>query len=111
MPEEAIDRLYSRIKRKKQKKSATNLNKEEIETLQSLQYNLGTVKVATNGFSDDNYLREGRFGTVYKHCQDGCLLLRRRLKKKGALTQLTLRRILLSQYLTLRPTTRIWELN
>uniref|UniRef100_A0A803LKV2 Uncharacterized protein n=1 Tax=Chenopodium quinoa TaxID=63459 RepID=A0A803LKV2_CHEQI len=39
---------------------------EEIETLQSLQYSIGTIKVATDDFSDNNYLGEGGFGTVYK---------------------------------------------
>ncbi|XP_056688995.1 cysteine-rich receptor-like protein kinase 44 [Spinacia oleracea] len=60
-----IATIYT-LQRKKQKKSAKDLNKDEIETLQSLQYSLGTIKVATNSFSDDNYLGEGGFGTVYK---------------------------------------------
>ncbi|XP_021719467.1 uncharacterized protein LOC110687158 [Chenopodium quinoa] len=54
------------LRRKKLKRSTTKINKEEIETLQSLQYSIGTIKVATDDFSDNNYLGEGGFGTVYK---------------------------------------------
>lgn len=38
----------------------------KIDELQSLQYSLGAIKDATNNFSDDNNLGEGRFGIVYK---------------------------------------------
>ncbi|KNA12021.1 hypothetical protein SOVF_129730 [Spinacia oleracea] len=54
------------LRRKKRKKSATNLNKEEIENFNSLQYSFEAIKVATNDFSNDNYLGEGAFGAVYK---------------------------------------------
>ncbi|XP_021726234.1 putative receptor-like protein kinase At4g00960 isoform X2 [Chenopodium quinoa] len=54
------------LRKKKLKQSTTKINKEEIETLQSLQYSIGTIKVATDDFSDNNYLGEGGFGTVYK---------------------------------------------
>ncbi|XP_059661597.1 cysteine-rich receptor-like protein kinase 25 [Cornus florida] len=38
----------------------------EIETVQSMQYDLGTIKAATKDFSDDNKIGEGGFGAVYK---------------------------------------------
>ncbi|KAJ4703238.1 Cysteine rich receptor like kinase [Melia azedarach] len=38
----------------------------DITTLESLQFDLGTIEVATNRFSTDNKLGEGGFGDVYK---------------------------------------------
>ncbi|KAJ4703237.1 Cysteine rich receptor like kinase [Melia azedarach] len=38
----------------------------EITTLESLQFDLGTIELATNRFSTDNKLGEGGFGEVYK---------------------------------------------
>ncbi|PON88151.1 Cysteine rich receptor like kinase [Trema orientale] len=38
----------------------------EIVTVESLQFDLGTIRAATNNFSDDNKLGEGGFGAVYK---------------------------------------------
>jgi hypothetical protein len=38
----------------------------DVTTLESLQFGLTTVEAATNNFSDDNKLGEGRFGAVYK---------------------------------------------
>lgn len=34
--------------------------------MESLQFDLSTIKSATNDFSDDNKLGEGGFGEVYK---------------------------------------------
>ncbi|KAI8525207.1 hypothetical protein RHMOL_Rhmol13G0211500 [Rhododendron molle] len=39
---------------------------DDISTVQSLQYDLGTIQAATNNFSDDNKIGEGGFGAVYK---------------------------------------------
>ncbi|KAL2931611.1 Cysteine-rich receptor-like protein kinase 10 [Bienertia sinuspersici] len=39
---------------------------EEFTTVESLQYDLGTIQSATNNFSEDNKLGEGGFGSVYK---------------------------------------------
>uniref|UniRef100_A0A7N2LUG6 non-specific serine/threonine protein kinase n=1 Tax=Quercus lobata TaxID=97700 RepID=A0A7N2LUG6_QUELO len=38
----------------------------EITTVESLQFDIGTIEAATNKFSDDNKIGEGRFGKVYK---------------------------------------------
>ncbi|KAL7213411.1 hypothetical protein ACSBR2_016018 [Camellia fascicularis] len=38
----------------------------EITTVQSLQYDLGTIQSATNNFSDQNKIGQGGFGHVYK---------------------------------------------
>ncbi|CAL5410941.1 unnamed protein product [Camellia sinensis] len=38
----------------------------EITTVESLQYDFGTIQAATNNFSDDNKIGEGGFGHVYK---------------------------------------------
>ncbi|KAH7837940.1 hypothetical protein Vadar_019880 [Vaccinium darrowii] len=39
---------------------------DDISTIQSLQYDLGTIQTATNNFSDNNKIGEGGFGPVYK---------------------------------------------
>ncbi|KAK7828875.1 cysteine-rich receptor-like protein kinase 29 [Quercus suber] len=39
---------------------------DEIESLESLQFDFDTVKVATDDFSDANKLGQGGFGVVYK---------------------------------------------
>ncbi|XP_024018710.1 cysteine-rich receptor-like protein kinase 25 [Morus notabilis] len=38
----------------------------EITTVESLQFDLSTIRAATDNFSDDNKLGEGGFGAVYK---------------------------------------------
>ncbi|PIA58479.1 hypothetical protein AQUCO_00500428v1 [Aquilegia coerulea] len=38
----------------------------EINTVESLQFNIGTVRAATDNFCDANKLGEGGFGSVYK---------------------------------------------
>ena len=39
---------------------------DEIGSVESLQLGFGTIKVATNDFSDANKLRQGGYGVVYK---------------------------------------------
>ncbi|RWR88272.1 cysteine-rich receptor-like protein kinase 10 isoform X1 [Cinnamomum micranthum f. kanehirae] len=51
------------ILRKPKKKSNDD---EEISTVESLQFDLDTIKVATNNFSDENKLGQGGFGDVYR---------------------------------------------
>ncbi|KAK1375183.1 Cysteine-rich receptor-like protein kinase 29 [Heracleum sosnowskyi] len=56
--------------RKRKQRTATgefqNDNMEDINSNESLQYDFGTVEVATNYFSDSNKLGQGGFGAVYK---------------------------------------------
>lgn len=39
---------------------------DEIGMVESLQFNLNTIQVATSNFSDSNKLGEGGFGSVYQ---------------------------------------------
>ncbi|KAK9681697.1 hypothetical protein RND81_10G021000 [Saponaria officinalis] len=71
--------------RKKRKHSLAKFNKEDIETLQSLQYSLAALKAATKDFSEDNKLGEGGFGTVYKgKLPDGQEVAVKRLSQNAA---------------------------
>ncbi|WOG85276.1 hypothetical protein DCAR_0104464 [Daucus carota subsp. sativus] len=58
------------FKRKQKKRPATetllNDNVEDIGSAESLQYDFGTIEVATNYFSESNKLGQGGFGAVYK---------------------------------------------
>ncbi|KAK4538942.1 hypothetical protein RGQ29_032143 [Quercus rubra] len=72
--------LYCFRRRKARKKSdaINELNSEksdsilnyhatsEITSVESLQFEFGTIEAATNKFSDDNKIGEGGFGKVYK---------------------------------------------
>ncbi|KAG5516561.1 hypothetical protein RHGRI_037318 [Rhododendron griersonianum] len=42
---------------------------EDISSVQSLQYDLGTIQAATNNFSEDHKIGEGGFGPVYKRSE------------------------------------------
>ncbi|KAK4588157.1 hypothetical protein RGQ29_019234 [Quercus rubra] len=56
------------IKRESSKKSNHILNYQaasELATVESLQFDFGTIEAATNKFSDDNKISEGGFGKVY----------------------------------------------
>ncbi len=39
---------------------------DEISSAESLQFDFGTIKVATENFSNANKLGQGGFGAVYK---------------------------------------------
>ncbi|KAL9236663.1 hypothetical protein vseg_011303 [Gypsophila vaccaria] len=54
------------LRKKKPRKSWVKFNKEDYETLQSLQFSLEAMKNATDNFSDDFKLGQGGFGIVYK---------------------------------------------
>ncbi|XP_074307605.1 cysteine-rich receptor-like protein kinase 8 [Silene latifolia] len=71
--------------KKKMAHSLSKFNKEDIETLQSLQYTLAALKAATEDFSEDNKLGEGGFGNVYKgKLPDGQAVAVKRLSKNAA---------------------------
>ncbi|KAL5775000.1 hypothetical protein ACOSP7_012557 [Xanthoceras sorbifolium] len=57
--------IFFRI-RKSKKKIETSKAPDEIGTVESLQYDFNTIRVATNNFSDENKLGRGGFGVVYK---------------------------------------------
>ncbi|KQK13774.2 hypothetical protein BRADI_1g12410v3 [Brachypodium distachyon] len=46
--------------------TADNVNGDEMMSLESLLYDLNTLRAATDNFSEDNKLGEGGFGPVYK---------------------------------------------
>ncbi|KAK2654119.1 hypothetical protein Ddye_013975 [Dipteronia dyeriana] len=55
-------------------------NAVETETVESLQFDFSTIKVATNDFSSDNKLGQGGFGAVYKgSLSDGRIIAVKRL--------------------------------
>ncbi|KAK1428348.1 hypothetical protein QVD17_17181 [Tagetes erecta] len=55
-------------------------NTTDISTVESLRYKFGTIKAATNDFSDNNKLGEGGFGSVYKgYLQNGQVIAVKRL--------------------------------
>lgn len=54
------------ISRRKKSKKNPEVGEDEMENIESLQYNFDTIKAATNNFSDENKLGQGGFGAVYK---------------------------------------------
>lgn len=58
--------LLVRRSRKKQSTAGPEDAGTEITTVESLQFDLGTIEAATNKFSEVNKLGEGGFGEVYK---------------------------------------------
>ncbi|XP_020216964.1 cysteine-rich receptor-like protein kinase 10 [Cajanus cajan] len=58
--------FLSRRARKKQGPVKEGKTAYDISTVESLQFDFGTIEAATNKFSVDNKLGEGGFGEVYK---------------------------------------------
>ncbi|KAI8000785.1 Cysteine-rich receptor-like protein kinase 6 [Camellia lanceoleosa] len=58
--------LVCRKRKKKYDAVESDMIVNEISAVQSLQFDLATIQVATNNFSDDNKIGEGGFGSVYK---------------------------------------------
>ncbi|KAL5839843.1 hypothetical protein ACOSQ4_012451 [Xanthoceras sorbifolium] len=58
--------LSRRSARKKYNSVPDDIAGNDITTVESLQFDLGTIQAATNGFSDNNKLGEGGFGDVFK---------------------------------------------
>ncbi|XP_072956364.1 cysteine-rich receptor-like protein kinase 15 [Typha angustifolia] len=60
-------------------------NEEEFRSAESLLFDLGTIRAATNNFSEANKLGEGGFGPVYKGIlQDGQEIAVKRLSTSSA---------------------------
>ncbi|GLT83211.1 hypothetical protein SLE2022_015140 [Rubroshorea leprosula] len=57
--------IFVRV-RKSKKKFEKAEAVAEIESVETLQYDLSTIRDATNNFSDENKLGQGGFGAVYK---------------------------------------------
>ncbi|BFG40871.1 hypothetical protein CerSpe_271450 [Prunus speciosa] len=57
-----VRRVREKYQAKKQQKKVGN----DMKTVESLQFDLGTIETATNKFSDNNKLGEGGFGAVFK---------------------------------------------
>ncbi|XP_021817361.1 putative receptor-like protein kinase At4g00960 [Prunus avium] len=57
-----VRRVREKYQAKKQQKKVGN----HMKTVESLQFDLGTIETATNKFSDNNKLGEGGFGAVFK---------------------------------------------
>ncbi|KAI8001222.1 Cysteine-rich receptor-like protein kinase 25 [Camellia lanceoleosa] len=53
-------------KRRQRKSRLKDENVEEINIVESLQYNFDTISIATDNFSDVNKLGQGGFGAVYR---------------------------------------------
>ncbi|KAL1352289.1 hypothetical protein AAHE18_06G156000 [Arachis hypogaea] len=53
-------------KRKQRKSNSKDDNTEDMEIVESLQFNLESIRDATNDFSDGNKFGQGEFGAVYK---------------------------------------------
>ncbi|XP_028954062.1 cysteine-rich receptor-like protein kinase 10 isoform X1 [Malus domestica] len=56
--------IYSRVKKRGLQLEVEA--KDDTKTVESLQFDLGTIETATNKFSDNNKLGEGGFGVVFK---------------------------------------------
>ncbi|KAE8692391.1 pyruvate decarboxylase 1-like [Hibiscus syriacus] len=54
------------LRKRKKAKQEMNNNEDGMESLESLQFQLKSVRKATNNFSEDNMLGQGGFGAVYK---------------------------------------------
>ncbi|CAL5410951.1 unnamed protein product [Camellia sinensis] len=58
--------LIFRKRKKKYDVIESDMIGNEISAVQSLQFDLATIQVVTNNFTDDNKIGEGGFGSVYK---------------------------------------------
>ncbi|KAL2324319.1 hypothetical protein Fmac_023377 [Flemingia macrophylla] len=60
-------------------------DEDEIKLAESLQFNLDTIRVATEDFSDSNKLGQGGFGAVYQgRLSDGQMIAVKRLSRESS---------------------------
>ncbi|OVA11175.1 Protein kinase domain [Macleaya cordata] len=72
------------LRRKKTTITLGIIDKDEMGSAESLQFDLITVRIATNNFSDANKLGEGGFGAVYKgQLRDGQQIAVKRLSSNS----------------------------
>ncbi|KAJ0039873.1 hypothetical protein Pint_26810 [Pistacia integerrima] len=70
------------IQRRKTKQETRNV--DEIDNVESLQFDFSTIRAATNDFSNDTKLGQGGFGVVYKgRLPDGQDIAVKRLSKES----------------------------
>ncbi|KAI3473905.1 hypothetical protein Pfo_028099 [Paulownia fortunei] len=71
-------------KRIKKKLVETTANDDEVSSAESLQYDFGKIRAATDDFSEANKLGQGGFGAVYKgKLQNGQEIAVKRLSKSS----------------------------
>ncbi|KAM4106086.1 hypothetical protein ACB094_04G040800 [Castanea mollissima] len=74
--------IYLRVRKPREKPQSESVG--EIRSVESLQLGFGTIKVATDDFSDANKLGQGGFGVVYKgKLSDGQVIAVKRLSKNS----------------------------
>ncbi|XP_050258378.1 cysteine-rich receptor-like protein kinase 44 isoform X3 [Quercus robur] len=74
--------IYFRVRKPREKPQSES--GDEIRSVESLQLGFGTIKVATDDFSDANKLGQGGFGVVYKgKLFDGQVIAVKRLSKNS----------------------------
>ncbi|KAK4566855.1 hypothetical protein RGQ29_002924 [Quercus rubra] len=75
--------IYLRVRKPREKPQSESA--DEIRSVESLQLGFGTLKVATDDFSDANKLGQGGFGVVYKgKLSDGQVIAVKRLSKNSS---------------------------
>ncbi|KAK4566851.1 hypothetical protein RGQ29_002922 [Quercus rubra] len=74
--------IYLRVRKPREKPQRKSV--DEIRSVESLQLGFGTIKVATDDFSDANKLGQGGFGVVYKgKLSDGQVIAVKRLSNNS----------------------------
>ncbi|XP_031126899.1 uncharacterized protein LOC116029137 [Ipomoea triloba] len=70
-------------KRQKRKQKNDNDSVDEVTVVEFLKYDFGTIKKATNNFSDSNRIGQGGFGPVYKGKLNGHDVAVKRLSRNS----------------------------
>ncbi|XP_062160689.1 cysteine-rich receptor-like protein kinase 44 [Alnus glutinosa] len=76
--------VYFRVKRRPRREKLETAEDDEIRSVESLQFDFSTIRVATDNFSEANKLGQGGFGDVYKgRLSDGQVIAIKRLSKNS----------------------------